>query len=329
MQKFISNISKKYKYLALFSVVLLVNCKEVFEKDLSDQSVNLIIPQNNTITPNRNVHFKWSEIEGATSYTLQIVSPSFSNIQYFDIDSSVESTEIFINLVPGNYEWKLRANNYSSRTDFSLPYKLTIDTSSDLQNHNIVLINPSANTATNSTSMSFSWATILEADNYDFILKKGNDWNSGIIFNSQYDLTVTNSSVTSLDEGEYIWGVRAKNSVPSLTLYSQRSLFVDTTSPPTLATILPAHNATIPDSTTFSFTWSVPSDIGIYKSNRTHIVEYSTDSTFATSDTLQSSTNSVSHVFNVSGNYFWRMYSIDDATNVSPTYSLINKLIIF
>jgi hypothetical protein len=53
------------------------------------------------------------------------------------------------------------------------------------------------------------------------------------------------------------------------------------------------------------------------------------DSTFATSDTLQSSTNSVSHVFNVSGNYFWRMYSIDAATNVSPTYSLTNKLIIF
>lgn len=329
MQKFISNISKKYKYLVLFSIVLLVNCKEVFEEDLSGRNVSLITPQNNSITPDRNVHFKWNELEGATSYTLQVVSPSFSSIQYFDIDSTMETTEIFLNLVPGNYEWKLRANNYSSRTDFSLPYKLTIDTSSDLQNHSIILNSPSANAVTNSTTMNFSWGTILEADNYDFILKKGSGWNSGVDFNLLYDITVTNNSVINLEEGKYIWGVRAKNSVPSLTIYSKRNLYIDTTAPPSLTTISPIHNANIADSTSFVFTWSTPADGGTYKSNRTHIVEYSTDSTFATLDTLQSSTNSVSHIFNVSGNYFWRMYSIDDATNVSPTYSLTNKLFIF
>ena len=76
--------SKTLKIASLFFIVIsLISCKEIFEEDLSMQNVSIIIPQNNTVDSIRNIHFKWNELEDATSYTLEIVSPSFSNINYF------------------------------------------------------------------------------------------------------------------------------------------------------------------------------------------------------------------------------------------------------
>jgi hypothetical protein len=314
----------------LFIVISLVSCKEVFEKDLSMQNISILIPQNNTVTSIRNVHFKWNKLEDATSYTLEIVSPSFSNIYYFDVDSTFPNNEIFIDLKIGVYQWRVRANNNATKTDFTLPSNFTIDSSSDLTRQSVVLTSPINGFISDRLSLNFMWNLMSFADDYDFELREGTDFTSGSPVASNYNILTTSSLVNTLQEKKYIWGVRAKNTT-SLSSYKTRSFFVDTTHPivPTLRT--PVNNIVVADSSTINFSWINPTDIGgSYKSNITSIIEIATDSLFGTiTHTINSTSSNENYIFNSVGTYFWRMYSKDDASNESYFNSPIRKITIF
>lgn len=327
MQLYTYKILKASSLLIL--VVFLFSCKEVFEEDLSDKCVTIILPQNNTKTPYRNTHFKWEVVEDATNYTLEIVRPTFSGIQYFDVDSTFSNNEIYVNLNPGNYEWRVKANNNASSTAFTKPYKLTIDTSSDLGFQNVVLTSPSSGLETNQMSHLFTWNDIIEADDYDFELKSGTSWSTGTLVFSSYNYGSNSIQVNNLDEGEYLWRVRAKNSIPSLTSYTQSPFYIDTTSPNTPVLVSPANNASISDTSTFTFSWTNPADVGVYRSGITTIIEISTDSAFSLPTTIQSSSSSKQHQINTAGTYYWRAYTEDAAGNESYYYSIDRKLIIF
>lgn len=321
------------KIASLFVLLItLVSCKEVFEQDLSDQSISIILPQNNTVTPIRNVHFKWKELQDATSYTLEVVSPSFSNIYYFDVDSTFSANEIFLNLVPGNYQWRVRANNNASKTDFSLPYNLKIDTSSNLTGQVVILNSPANNTVSNSISSVFSWNAMSVADDYDFVLKEGSNFNTGTVVSSNYNTTSTSFTVNNLQEKEYVWGVRAKNNIPSLTNYTTRAFYVDTTHPLAPSLALPANNSLVADTTSIQFTWLNPTDIGgAYKSTVTSVIEIATDSLFTLPlhHTINSNSTSTTYTFNSVGVYYWRMYTKDAANNESYYNSTVRKITTF
>lgn len=319
MQKYIYSLFLNSRFLILVLIIAssLQSCKDFIEEDITNQKVNLIIPQNNYTTPNRTIQFKWDEIDGASDYSIQIVSPSFSNIISFTVDSIVSNSTVYFNLTPGEYEWRVKANNYNSSTLYSLPYKLTIDTSSDLVNQSVMLTSPTNGFVSNLITQIFSWQAIDVADDYDFILKLGNDFNTGTTILSSYDMTSNQYTTNSLNEGEYVWGVRAKNGIPSLTSYSTFDFYIDTTKPQQVNLVSPANNYSDNDSTSISFSWNRPSDIGIYQSNITDIFEVYSDSLITLYDTLMTSGANTSYTFNQTGTYFWRVISKDEATNES------------
>ena len=327
------SIYRTLKTASLFVlIVAFISCKEVFEQDLTNQNVTVIIPQNNTVTPIRNVHFKWKELEDATSYTIEVVSPSFSNILNFDVDSTFSENEIFLNLTPGDYQWRVRGNNSGTKTDFSLPYNLQIDTSSDLTGQVVVLSSPSNNAISNSISAVFSWNLIAEADDYDFVLKEGTDFNTGTTVLSDFNTTNSSYTASTLSEKEYIWGVRAKNSIPSITNYTTHRFNVDTTHPlaPTLS--LPVDNSIVADTATIQFTWLNPADVGgTYKSAVTSVIEISTDSLFTLPlhHTINSTSSNTTYTFNSVGVFYWRMYTKDAANNESRFNSTTRKITTF
>ena len=85
-------------------------------KDISQQQVAIIAPSNGIETTNRNVTFAWYGLEGATSYRLLIVSPSFDRVESLLEDISQDGTSYRIELPAGTYQWRIQALNEKYKT---------------------------------------------------------------------------------------------------------------------------------------------------------------------------------------------------------------------
>ena len=78
------------KYTVLFSLVLLVACSEIIlEKNITNKTVVLLSPQDSTSLKTLTPSFWWEEVEGARTYHIQIVSPSFESPVRLFVDSII------------------------------------------------------------------------------------------------------------------------------------------------------------------------------------------------------------------------------------------------
>ena len=72
------------------------------------------------------VHFKWEEMEGASIYRLEIVSPSFASINQFLLDSLVVGTDFYLDLDSNEYELRLTAQNGVYESQILAPVKFWV-----------------------------------------------------------------------------------------------------------------------------------------------------------------------------------------------------------
>src|SRR5690349_4304894 len=102
---------KKSKWLVLLGIAFagLNSCEEVLERSLVDKKVNLQAPVNNLTTTDTAHNFYWDEMEGATGYQLQIVSPRFDSIVKMLTDTPVTGNILHLSLNKGAYQWRVRA----------------------------------------------------------------------------------------------------------------------------------------------------------------------------------------------------------------------------
>ena len=119
---------KNKLFLPVLLVVLFAgvySCDDFIEKDLSKKSITILSPANNYTATSYTQLFWWEEVKGAEEYNLQIVKPSFANTQQLIVDTMVHSNQFSFTLQPGSYQWRLRALNNSSHTDYVV-YNLKI-----------------------------------------------------------------------------------------------------------------------------------------------------------------------------------------------------------
>jgi len=103
----------------VFALIMSSACTDIFEKDLSNQTVELLSPTDSLITQDKTQKFWWTLIEGSLWYELQVVSPDFSNTSSVKLDSVLENNNFQLTLQPGVYHWRVRALNGSSSTGYS------------------------------------------------------------------------------------------------------------------------------------------------------------------------------------------------------------------
>ena len=103
-----------------FAVILSAACNDIFEIDLSGQTVELLAPTDSLITELKSQKFWWTLIEGSLWYELQVVSPDFSNISSLRLDTILENNNFQLTLQPGVYQWRVRAFNGSSSSEYSV-----------------------------------------------------------------------------------------------------------------------------------------------------------------------------------------------------------------
>lgn len=319
-----NKISLMHAVIVLFVIAISIcSCKDVFEEDLAKKTVTINSPQNALQTTNLTQTFWWEPVEGAIKYNLQIVSPTFLNIQKLVLDTNVTICKFEYTLNPGLYEWRVKAFNSSSYTPY-ITYSLQVDSTADLSNQQIVLIAPGSSFATNQTGISFSWYSLYNAEDYRFELRNS-DWNGSLVINPI--ITTYDTVNLALAEGTYAWGVQAHNST-SNSPFSTRIITIDLTNPNIPLLSYPAANITINDSTltasTITFGWLRGSNTGSAIQDSLYIANDSLFSNIFDSAVLADTTYSKS--FTSAGSYFWKVRSYDAAGNKS-SYSVTRKFI--
>ncbi|MBL4653529.1 MAG: hypothetical protein JKY53_11825 [Flavobacteriales bacterium] len=312
----------KIKILAIIVVILaFVSCSDIFEKDLAKESIIVLGPNDLTETYTLNQTFWWGDLKGADEYNLQIVSPSFDAPIQWLLDSNTVATKYPFTLSPGNYQWRIRAENGSSSTEYIIR-TLTIlsDSTQDLSNQIMVLNSPINSLVTNQLTLTFMWDTLTYANDYVFEITTP-DFVTGTK-ESQIETNGT-ASYTAAQEGNYQWRVRAQNDI-SFLLSESFSLLIDTTAPNRPASLLPINNASMTDST-ISFSWSQGANTG---SSLFDSIFIYTDSTFISSSLMlkqQLSSPNFADSLGGPNTYYWLVRTYDIAGNQS-SYSNYNRL---
>jgi len=102
-------------------------CEEALERSLTNAEVQLVAPVNNLVTQDSVHTFFWEELEGATQFELQIVSPGFDSIARFVVDTTLTRNRFTMELDSGEHEWRVRARNNSTVSPYSAPRRLTVE----------------------------------------------------------------------------------------------------------------------------------------------------------------------------------------------------------
>ena len=297
---------------ALFVMVIGFSAcqKDIIVKDITDKNVTALSPPDGYNTPNNSITFWWEKVDGAEKYNVQIVSPSFSNIQQLITDTTVTTDKFTKVLLPGTYQWRVRATNNGGETPWTTR-TLTIDTSSNLAYSSVILYSPADSFYTNASSLTLSWSPVSNATTYKLILPS-------VLTGPTY-FSTTSAVVNFTSEGTFTWSVQAENSF-SFSPATSRKIFIDRSAPSSSIT-LSYPLTTVATSVDSSFKWVALSDA--YKD----VIEISTDGfnnsinrdTVMTKDSQNNRTYPItSSIFTptVGPTYSWRIKSIDRAGNV-------------
>ncbi len=296
----------------VFACILMISaCDDFIERKLTGQTITVLAPADSAILSTTSVTFWWEEVKGATKYNIQIVKPSFSNIQYIVADSNVAGDKFTANLQPGSYQWRIKALNNSTQTDF-FSFSFSVDSSLNLGNQTVQLLTPASNTVSNQLSQTFTWAPVFYTDDYRFEILSAN----GNTVYTNAALATTTASYTFTADGIYTWRVRAQNG-SSISPYSQATLILDNSPPPIPVIVSPINNATV--SNPFTLDWTQTSDNGALIYDSLYLYADAGEDTliYSYGGLVTSYTDSLTL-----GDYFWKLRAVDSVNNYSAYTSL-------
>lgn len=310
------NLFPYYVILALFFAGWLSSCKDVIEPDISKRSVFLNAPGNNYQSTNYTINFWWEGVDDALNYHLQVVSPKFDSIGSLVLDTVLKTTKFTINLDPGNYEWRVRAENGSYKTAYSDAKSFSILYAS-IKNQKVQLSGPSNNSVTNKSTTTFSWGSLYGATKYQLEI----DTNSFIDeTNLVYDQSIPGQQVnfTFPKDQTYQWRVKAQNDTAQAQWSVINTVTYDHTPPDQVILTAPDNNQFT--SLPVRLQWnSVPTAVK-YK-----LYILKSDSTTLYNSTFPLSTTNTTYSFTsgtLGERIYWKVTAIDAAGNESAFSSM-------
>ncbi len=319
MQKLINSIG------LVLILLLAYACSDIVVPDIEDEAVALVAPIDSLTTTRQTHNFVWDEVDDATSYQIQIVTPSFAGIVNFVLDSMTTATSYEVTLQEGEYEWRVLAVNeaYTSSKDSAEVRRIFVrsDANVDLSNQVITLLSPNNSLVSNDSIIDFSWNTLTGADKY--ILQIGDvGFNS---FNLIEELVTSSSSFTFEDDGEYQWRVRAESDLSqTFTPWATRQISLDRTPPAAPDLEFPTSGASIlaadqsPDLFWISDSDVLQDTLFVYHNGQRDSL------VFKAPASLEYNLEDSGFDFNqpLPEDYFWQVISVDPAGNVSDSSEL-------
>ena len=95
-------------------------CDDIVEVvDISDRTVKILAPTNNSTIYITTVAFNWEALEDAENYRLQVATLTFENASQILVDTLLINTNYLKTLDTANYEWRIRAENSDYHTSYT------------------------------------------------------------------------------------------------------------------------------------------------------------------------------------------------------------------
>jgi len=290
---------------------MLSSCDDIIEPSLSKQQVQLEAPVDQYQSTSYTVNFWWDAVDHALSYHLQVVSPTFAAPGGLVLDTVVKTYKFMYTLTPGNYQWRVMAQNGSSQTDYSAPRSFTVAASS-IKQQAVQLTAPSNNLITNQSPYTFQWSSLYGATAYQFELDTNNFANESAIVSNQ-TIPGQQLSFTFPKDQTYQWRVRAQNDTAQALWSPVYIVTYDHTPPGQVTLVAPASGTTL--SLPVALSWNAVATAVKYK-----LYVYQSDGTTIYNSSFPMVLTGTGYSFNLgsSGNtLYWMVTALDAAGNES------------
>jgi hypothetical protein len=300
----------------LISIGLFSSCDAIIEPSISKQQLQLEAPANQNASNSYTIYFWWDPVDHALSYRLQVVTPNFTAPGALLLDTVIKNTKFAFTLRPGNYQWRVLAQNGSSQTAFTAPWNFTVAASS-IKQQTVQLAAPANNNITNQSTTVFSWGSLYGATQYRFEIDTNNFANPATVVSNQA-IPGQQISFTFPKDQVYQWRVRAENDTAQAQWSAVNTVTYDHIPPAKVSLIAPASGQTV--SLPVSLQWSAPASAVKYK-----LYVFKSDSTSLYNQNFPLPVNSTAYGFNLgkSGDkVYWRVTALDAAGNESQPGAL-------
>ena len=115
----------KISYLFLMLGLLsFISCDDILEEDISNDIVQTTYPFEGAVIESNVVNFQWEELDGAKKYRVQVLDFDETVV----LDSLVTKTSFLCPLSPGNYQWKVRGENFAYESNYSFSSTFSVVT---------------------------------------------------------------------------------------------------------------------------------------------------------------------------------------------------------
>ncbi len=108
----------KIRFIGVICLFVVFSCDDLIVEDIEEKEILLVSPADSIKVEYINITFLWENLEGAENYLLQVATPSFANAANILIDTLMEENRYSFDFIPGEYEWRLRAENSISKTSY-------------------------------------------------------------------------------------------------------------------------------------------------------------------------------------------------------------------
>lgn len=98
---------------------LCIGCEAILEEDISNQQVVILAPTENAQLTAGDIVFSWQTLDNATSYTIQIATPDFTNATQILLNTNTVDNSATANLTAGSYQWRVNASNSEYATEYT------------------------------------------------------------------------------------------------------------------------------------------------------------------------------------------------------------------
>jgi len=297
---------------------LLSSCDDIIEPSISKSQVQLQAPVNQYVSTSYAINFWWNTVNHALSYHLQVVTPTFASPGSLVLDTVVTSYKFSYTLSPGNYQWRVMAQNGSSETAYSVPNSFIIIPTSITQQA-VQLLFPGNDFLTNQTSVTFQWSSIYGATQYNLEIDTNNFANAAtVVLNTV--IPGQQMSFTFPKAQAYQWRVQAQNDTAKAQWSTVNTLTFNNIPPGQVSLVAPANGATV--SQPVSLQWNAVSKAVHYK-----LYVLNSDSTTLFSSSFPSVVTATSYSFNqgTSGQQlYWKVSAVDAEGNEGQASALEN-----